>query len=242
MSQLGERFSNRNEARKRRAEMQDRLEAQKRATGVGRAQGVKQVQGAQKVAADRHVAVRQVDQIPSKDDAKRSCVATDHKTESPIVKPRHPLAQSDVNHMTSTANPARETLSVGPSKHQNPEHTIVHKLPSNHLAQAIAVHQARTGSTHAPMAPNIDKVLQAKQPVYTVHQSATSHTIKTTSIPIQKPSLAQAVQPVVVSEAENETGPHQNSDTSFESLTDMDGLFDAGGEEVEALFRACDGF
>ena len=43
-------------------------------------------------------------------------------------------------------------------------------------------------------------------------------------------------------EADNDIGQHHKSDTSFESLNDMEGLFSGGGEEVEALFRACDGF
>lgn len=216
--------------------MQDRVEAQKRA-----AQGTKQGQGSQTISAERRATVRQIDQQSARDDTMRSCVITSHKTDNSGVKPRHPLAQSDVNHIANQVIPAHQTASVGPPKHQNPQNTSVQKLPSNYLAQAIAVCQAKSGPTHAPIAPITIKAVQAKQPV-SIHQSATSHIRKTTSLQIQNPILAQPVQPAIVSEADNETGHHQNSDTSFESLTDMDGLFDAGGEEVEALFRACDGF
>lgn len=239
MSQLGERFSNRNEARKKRAEMQEKAEAQKRIAEQGRAQRMKQVKDVE-ATAERQPAVRRTGVMADKDDPKPSHLNTGHRPESGIVKPRHPLAQSDVNHMT-TANPARQTASIEqPQKHQN----LNPSAAKNHFAQAIAAYQAQLPTPHAPVVPQRPVPTTAKAPPAqsAVHTNLSApNTIK--AAPPHKPILPQTIAPLIVPEADGDpAGQHQNSDTSFESLTDMEGLFDAGGEEVDALFRACDGF
>lgn len=243
MSQLGERFSNRNEARKRRAEAQERAEAQKRAAGVANMkQGKDVMTRPQAVSAGPHMAVRQAELTATKDVGRQSTAQGSHTVDSGNVKSRHPLAQSDVNHIYNPANASRQTASVGnPQKdqHQNTS------APKYHLAKAIAVHQALQATSHLAFSvpqravPLANEAPQALPTLYK-HQSATTVT-KPTSL--SNSTLDKPAPPVIATEADTDTaGAHQNSDTSFDSLTDMDGLFDAGGEEVEALFRACDGF
>lgn len=267
MTQLGERFSNRNEARKRRAEMQDKLAHQKRQAEAGRLQRVRQEaeererlrskQGhtlgsesqrrPQAMAVQQQFTVQQTEPRCGKDDSTRSGANAHDKADVKIIKPRHPLAPSDVNHMTNTVNPLPcPTASVGLQKYHNPENTSSSKRPPAHLGRTIAPPDARPPAFHLvpPVASHTTttthKAYQGQLSVQSTVAAATSRT--TATISKQHVTLAQTDHPVIISEPDTDTGHHQHSDTSFDSLTDMDGLFSAGGEEVEALFRACDGF
>ncbi|GHJ90343.1 hypothetical protein NliqN6_6745 [Naganishia liquefaciens] len=249
MTQLGERFSHRNEARKRRAEMQEKVTLQNQQIELMRLERAKReaeererahalrdtgstmgpLQRQPQAAVTTGLPGTNVNQA-GQPDAKRRAV------EVPSTRPRHPLAQSDVNRTYVLANqlPAKSAPVTRPPPQQQLQKTSMPIRSTNSLARIAQEHQ-----------PQVDPPV-ARMQVHSTYQGhpvdvATS-TRPTAHQPTRQSPIVQPVAPIVDIEPEPETGNHPTSDTSFESLNDMDGLFNAGGEEVEALFRACDGF
>lgn len=249
MSQLGERFSHRNEARKRRAEMQEKVNLQNQQLEAARVERARRdaeerrrihldhgpstvgsaVQGRPQSTVVPKQAVPQRNFQSTEHDAKRRAVEA--HPQALQVRPRHPLAQSDVNQRPNQVNLPPKTVPAGrPPQNQQPQ-IIPGPIKANNIFAKVA-NQVHQESVQPPRP-------QAR-PGYQAHTSAVpSSTRPTINQPAPKPAAAP---PAVVAEPDNEPGNHQNSDTSFESMTDMEGLFNEGGEEVEALLKACDGF
>lgn len=239
MTQLGERFSHRNEARKRRAEMQGRVTLQNQQMEAMRVERARREAEERERAGAQPVPRVPVDAVQGRPqsvvstnqpaiagnqarehDAKRRAVEVSHAS---MARPRHPLAQSDVNRtlVLVDQSPSKLVPVSHPPQHLQPQRTSVFGKTTNVFAR-------------------IGPVSVSRPPPHQQPQKAISR--PTAVHPGHKPVATQPVPPVVATEPESETGNHPTSDTSFESMNDMDGLFNAGGEEVEALFRACDGF
>lgn len=252
MTQLGERFSHRNEARKRRAEMQERVtlhNQQMEAMRVERARrGAEERETAdmQPVSRAPFGAIqRRMQGVVSANqpamagnqareyDAKRRAVDVSHV---PMDRPRHPLAQSDVNRTLILADqlPSKSVPVTHPPQHLQPQRTSVFGKTTNAFA--------RIADKLPPQVAPPGVGVQVNSPHQGRPAIVPAFSRPTAVYPGHKPVVAQPVPPVIATEPESETGNHPTSDTSFESMNDMDSLFNAGGDEVEALFRACDGF
>lgn len=249
MTQLGERFSHRNEARKRRAEMQEKVTLQNQQMEAMRMQRARReaeerermtvqsvpVQERSQSTVLPRQSVPHRDHLPTEHEGKRRVVET--HPQASVAKTRHPLAQSDVNQTTVHDNhlpPKSATVRRSPQYQQ--------QNPTGPTKGTDIYMQLRDRVEQQQMQQPVPAASRAQ--VHPAHQHYQA-TVPTLTLPTVQPAqktTAPAVPPVVVTEPETETGNHPTSDTSFESMADMDGLFTAGGEEVEALFRACDGF
>ncbi|KAJ9099227.1 hypothetical protein QFC21_004107 [Naganishia friedmannii] len=267
MTQLGERFSRRNEARKKRAEMHEKLTSGKEQMNTSRMQQLGAQVGNGRVQQG-DVTAQYLRKPPPFDQQNQPLtkqflepplsrehipdikIISGSSSGHPAEKQRHPLARGDTNtnqHMNAATSAMRPTDTLSAQKRQ--------KIGQSSFAETGAIKSMQKGI--AIQQNSIHYIRQEhvmQQQPLPVKSTSKIHAMNRSAIPANQvtPAFRQqalislprpiAVEAPAVAEADNDIGQHHKSDTSFDSLNDMDGLFSGGGEEVEALFRACDGF
>lgn len=265
MTQLGERFSRRNEARKKRAEMQEKVTSGKEQMDASRMQqtgkenrnGYRHQEDVRAPQLRKPSAFNQINQPLTKQflepHSSRQHIPSIKVTSGSVTEVqqqphRHPLANEDANrHTNTTISTMRSTETLSAQKRQKIGQSSFNAVgETNSMQKATVVQQNSVQYAHQAQAIQYQPFTgKSANPSNSINRPTIPAHHLTTGFRQQAPvSLPKpiTVDSPAVAEADNDIGQHHKSDTSFESLNDMDGLFSGGGEEVEALFRACDGF